>query len=352
MKNLYKITTIKTNKITIKDVAKDIGVSASAVSMAFSGTGNISQKTRKLILDYCKEVGFIPSIQAQTVKKKSIRFAYIISANPKFVQDKYVEGLKQACTESGSTHLECDIYEYETTNEHLEVALTKCIEQDYDGIIIAIDITAEKRHRKLIEKINQKNIPIVAISTIHDALKADYTVLNDAKKIGALAADILHMRGCNEAILMRGTVGSAIHDCYTEGFICELQRLNVKLISTWLTEDNPELISSHTKHLLPTVGSNTGIFLSNCHCSSAAEIFKEAALNPPFVCLDLFKETEELFEEGRLTATICQHQTKQGYIAAQKLIEMILTANRPKTPQKIIIGAEIITRGSLLNFEY
>lgn len=352
MENTCKITTINTNKITIKEIAAALGVSVSAVSFAFSGTGTISKKTRDLILDYCNDVGFVPSIQAQTVKKKELRFAYIISANPEFVKNKFIEGLKEACSESGSTHLECDIYEYETIHSHLEDALKKCAELNYDGILIAIDIALENRYKDYIEKINSKNIPVVAISTRHKILNADYTVLIDAKKAGALAADILALQGCENAILMRGTMGSAIHRRYMEGFASQLKNHNVKYISTWFTGDSKKSIRREALCICETIPNKTGIFLSNCYGLDAYESFKEKGVKPPFVCLDLLNETEELLRKGHLSAAICQHQTKQGYTAAQKLIEMILTGKRPETPQEIIIEPEIITKGALLEAEY
>lgn len=352
MESSCKITTINNRKITIKDIANELDVSVSAVSFAFSGTGTISEKTRKRILDYCNEVGFIPSIQAQTVKKKEICFAYILSANPESVKNKFVEGLKKACAESGSTHLECDIYEYKTIHKHLEDALRQCAKQAYDGIMLDIDIALESRYADIIEEINKKGIPIVRISSKNTLLQADYIVLTNAKKAGALAADILHLQGCKYAILMRGSAGSALHRRYMMGFKAELERLNMKHISTWLTGDVRSAVKREAKKISETIPPDTGIFLSNCYSWDAADIFKEYNINPPFVCLDLFDETKELLESGRLSAAICQHQTQQGYIAAQKLIEMILTGKRPLSPQVIMTDPEIVTRGALLDNEY
>lgn len=52
-------------KITIADVAKDLGVSKTTVSRAISGKGRIGETTRKLVLDYIEEHDYRPNIVAQ-----------------------------------------------------------------------------------------------------------------------------------------------------------------------------------------------------------------------------------------------------------------------------------------------
>ena len=57
--------------VTIKDVAKVVGVSYSTVSRALSGSPEISEETRKRILEVCREMNYTPNTVARAMVKKN-----------------------------------------------------------------------------------------------------------------------------------------------------------------------------------------------------------------------------------------------------------------------------------------
>ncbi|MCL2242844.1 MAG: LacI family transcriptional regulator [Treponema sp.] len=62
----------------INDIAKELGVSKTTISRAISGNGRVSEKTRKRILKYTAEIGYIPNAAARnlaTTKAKNIAFS-------------------------------------------------------------------------------------------------------------------------------------------------------------------------------------------------------------------------------------------------------------------------------------
>jgi LacI family transcriptional regulator len=54
----------------MEEIAKDIGVSRVTVSRVINGHDNVSQKTRKKVLDYINETGYQPNLAARTLSKK------------------------------------------------------------------------------------------------------------------------------------------------------------------------------------------------------------------------------------------------------------------------------------------
>ena len=56
--------------ITIYDIAKKTGYSAPTVSKALNGTGGLSPKTRKKILDSAEEMGYSPNLTARALSTK------------------------------------------------------------------------------------------------------------------------------------------------------------------------------------------------------------------------------------------------------------------------------------------
>ncbi len=68
----------KPREVTIKDIAKEIGLSVSTVSRALSGNTNIAEKTRIKVKQIAEELGYIPNQTALFLKKGSHRGVGVI----------------------------------------------------------------------------------------------------------------------------------------------------------------------------------------------------------------------------------------------------------------------------------
>lgn len=73
--------------MTIHDVARELGVSASTVSRAISGKGRIGEATRQRILQYIDEHGFYPNAAAQSLAQSRTNNIAIILPEVKTLVD-------------------------------------------------------------------------------------------------------------------------------------------------------------------------------------------------------------------------------------------------------------------------
>lgn len=55
---------------TIKDIAKEAGVSISTVSNALNGMGNVGEKTRNRIIEIAKELNYVPNLNAKLLRNR------------------------------------------------------------------------------------------------------------------------------------------------------------------------------------------------------------------------------------------------------------------------------------------
>ena len=55
---------------TIKEVAKEAGVSIAAVSYALNGTGNVSEETKNRIMQAVKKLNYLPNENARNLRKR------------------------------------------------------------------------------------------------------------------------------------------------------------------------------------------------------------------------------------------------------------------------------------------
>jgi len=56
--------------ITIKDVAKECGVSTQTVSRVINESSNVSEKTRKFVEDKIRKLGYKPNLYAKNLSKR------------------------------------------------------------------------------------------------------------------------------------------------------------------------------------------------------------------------------------------------------------------------------------------
>jgi LacI family transcriptional regulator len=94
--------------MTVKEIAKMCGVSPSTVSNAVNGKANISEETRKKILDCIQQMGYQPNYFAANIRKQSTKTIGIIA-----------EDLGQF-----------------STSDILESAMARCEEQGYRAVIM------------------------------------------------------------------------------------------------------------------------------------------------------------------------------------------------------------------------
>jgi len=59
--------------MTMKDIARELGVSVATVSRALKDSPRISEERRKLINDYAREHNFYPNFIAETLRNSRVK---------------------------------------------------------------------------------------------------------------------------------------------------------------------------------------------------------------------------------------------------------------------------------------
>ena len=65
------------NRITIKDIAAEVGVSAITVSKALNGKNQVSEKTRARIIETARRMDYRPNLNAKSLVRKEIHIACV-----------------------------------------------------------------------------------------------------------------------------------------------------------------------------------------------------------------------------------------------------------------------------------
>ena len=65
-------------KVTIKDISKELGISAVSVHRALRGKEGISSELRSKILETANEMGYVENYAAASIKRKTSKVAVVL----------------------------------------------------------------------------------------------------------------------------------------------------------------------------------------------------------------------------------------------------------------------------------
>ena len=150
-------------KATIKDVAREAGVSISTVSYAMNSQDRISPKTREHVLSVAKRLSYIPNGNARMLKQKKTR-AIGIFFNSWFgpIYSELVRGVEKAVHQEGYDLLACSLYgdenstAYKYLRDHMvdgAIILTNSLDDEFlksmaseDLPLVVLDREVESAH--------------------------------------------------------------------------------------------------------------------------------------------------------------------------------------------------------------
>ncbi|MEO3406321.1 LacI family DNA-binding transcriptional regulator [Mucilaginibacter sp. CAU 1740] len=161
--------------VTIKDIAKELGISPSAVSKALKDSHEIGEKTKALVLECAKRLNYQPNINAQSLKRgnsKSLGIVVSSIANQFF--SEVIDGIESVAHSRGynviitQTH---ESYELEMKNvQHLTF-------RSIDGLLISL--STETQNIDHLKQLHQKGLPIVLFDRVTDEIETHKVVADN-----------------------------------------------------------------------------------------------------------------------------------------------------------------------------
>lgn len=163
--------------VTIKDIAKALGLSTSTVSRALRDTHEISAATKKIVLAYAKEIGYQPNPIALSLKErrsKSIGVVVSEVANSFFSQA--INGIESIAYDRGyhviisQTH---ESYDREVINvQHLA-------SRSVDGLLVSLSSQTEDISH--LTSLHERGLPIVFFDRVADEIITHKVIANNQK---------------------------------------------------------------------------------------------------------------------------------------------------------------------------
>lgn len=209
---------------TLKDVAKETGLTVTTVSRVLNNRGYISAETRQKVYDAMKKLNYHPNEVARSLSRQTTNTIGVIVPHikhPYFAE--LISNLENQAYKKGYKILLCNSQEKgEKEREYLDM----CTSNRVAGIILCSGTVA-------VEEFNGSNIPLITLERYLENGTA--TVECDNRQGGRMAAEKLIAGGCKRLLHISGVRETAMPaDLRAVGFgeVCREKKIPCKEVDT------------------------------------------------------------------------------------------------------------------------
>lgn len=330
------------SKVTMQDIADNLGISKVSVSKVINNQPGIGDKMRQQILEKAQELGYVKAPRISSIGKQTLKFAIISSKRFFCVEEAFYTNiyyyLNKRCIEKGYSVSTFIMDESEETAVKIPPQLTK---ENFDGIFILGEISPS-----MTEKIQKLNGAKMTVDFFKQNSNMD-SVIIDNFSIGTEVTNYLIEKGHRKI----GFVGNIHHttnicDRYF-GYQKALALAGLPYMEEWNLINNSEENEYTLEVDLPSDMPTAFV----CHCDKAAfflmrSLKKNGIKIPSEVSLVSFDNTS-ICELATPTLTSVKIDCKE--LAMTSFEQMMYRVDHMEmSPQKIILSCKLIERNSVV----
>jgi LacI family transcriptional regulator len=160
--------------VTIKDIAKALGLSTSTVSRALRDSYEISLETKKLVLEYAEKINYHPNPIALSLKERRSRSIGVIVAeiaNSFFSQA--IDGIESIAYTNGYNVI---ISQSRESFDRETINLNYLTSRSIDGLIVSV--SSETKDFSAFKELNDRGMPIVFFDRVVSEINTHKVVVD------------------------------------------------------------------------------------------------------------------------------------------------------------------------------
>ncbi|WP_291861567.1 LacI family DNA-binding transcriptional regulator [Marinilabilia sp.] len=252
---------MKSNHVTLKDIARILELSPSTVSRALKDHPDINEETKKLVKTFAEKVNYRPNALALSLRRqKTNTIGLIIPEIVHHFFSSVISGIEDLAYGEGYNVMICQSNE----NYQREVIDTQAlIDHRVDGILVSVSKTT--RDYNHLRNAYDNGIPMVFFDRIVEEIKTDRVITDDFQ--GAqIATSHLIERGCKNILHLAAPQHLVIGSRRKEGYLKALEDHGIKADEDLIVKcDTREYVFSLQQHLMKLIEQKhiDGIFAVN-----------------------------------------------------------------------------------------
>lgn len=335
---------MKFHQVTIKDIARELGVSISTVSRALKDHPDISPQTKQLVRDLVEKMKYKPNSIALSLRNQRTNIIGVVV--PEIVHHFFssvISGIDEAAAAAGYNVMffqSNESYDREISN------IQSIINSRADGVLISLAKGTKKFGH--IKQLLDENIPVVFFDRACDDIETDRVVVDDFE--GAFhAVDYLIKTGCRHIAHFAGPQHLQIAYQRKRGYISALEKNGITVDDDLIVNcDTYEDALQTTRLILSrsqipdaifTVNDMTAVGTLNTVKSMGFKIPKD---------ISIVGFTDGLVSSitDPLLTTVSQHGFEIGKKATEILIRRINDDCEQAGPITEIVKTDLVVRDS------
>lgn len=220
---------MKFTSVTIKDIAKELGLSTSTVSRALRDSHEISHDTKKMVMDYAEKINFKPNRIAQSLKDhKSMSIGVIVTEIANSFFSQVINGVESIAHNNGYTVIIAQ--SMESADREL-LSLQHLTSSSMDGLIISVSTESKNFH--YLKELHEKGMPIVFVDRAIDHIETHKVIVDNFK--GAYkATKHLIDKGKKNIAILSNDIGLSISRDRMAGYEEALTEHNLPIKDTMI----------------------------------------------------------------------------------------------------------------------
>lgn len=335
--------------VTIKDVAKALGVSVSAVSKAFNDKYDIKEETRLKILKVAEEMGYSPNpIARKLTQKCSYNIGVVV---PEFLNSffpKVILGIQEVLHDKGYQVL---IMQCNEDSERELKNLKTLVNNFVDGIILSL--TQESENIEYLQSLVDKETPIVLFNRVSNALNVPKVVFDDYKW-AFFATEHLIQQGLTKLINLSGPSHLSLSKNRVRGFVDAHRKYKLDVPKENIIETNFLLESG--EHIVESLIQKDKlpqgfVCVNDPTAKGCIRMLKKYGYKiPEDVAVIGFTETPSSSLIDPPLSSVEQPAVQMGQVAAELLLKQLLKGG-VKIPETIVLSGKLNIRESSIKLK-
>ncbi|MDP2089380.1 MAG: LacI family DNA-binding transcriptional regulator [Flavobacteriaceae bacterium] len=333
-------------KITLKKIAKELGVSTSTVSKALSDSHEISVETREKVKAFAKMYNYKPNSLALRLRnQRSMVIGVIIPEIVHHFFSTVISGIEHGANERGYNVMVCfsdESYQKEVLN--IEMLAGGSV----DGFLVSIaKETQELSDFRHFEDLKEE-VPLVLFDRVHPKINCDKVVVDDFGG-GYKATEYLIKTGCKKLAIITTPDFVSVGLERKKGFLKAINDYNIAVPSEYIIQVNEKNdITAQIQKVINLPDRPDGIFAVNeIYAATAMKLAQDKGIKIP----------EEMsfigFTDGYISqfsnpslSTLAQHGHEMGEKAIELLINRIESKDSDFPFQTKVIDVDLKIRNS------
>ncbi|WP_324716592.1 LacI family DNA-binding transcriptional regulator [Carboxydochorda subterranea] len=321
--------------ITLRDIAREAGVSINTASRALTGKPDVSDKTRRLVQAVADRLDYRPNQLARGLRqRKTATIGVVVAdlANPFFAE--VAEGIERTAAGEGYSIIVANTEENE---ERERRAVHTLVERQVDGILIAPTQSSDASIRYLL----QRRIPVVLLARFFEHLQVP-AVINDDREGARLAVRHLIQRGHRDILYLNGPPYNSSARLRLSGYQDALQEAGIPFRSSLVISTDARAAGGYAaiQQALAAGLPFTAVFCFSDYVSfGAIRALRQARLGiPKDVAVMGYDDIDLAGLVEPALSTVHIAKTRLGQVAARMLMGMM----EPSGKQAERVGVTVL----------